>query len=177
MPIQATKNTHQNNTFNPLKWTLGGAVAGYVAKNQLPLTKAEKEHYQFDQFILDRKASVKNAVEQELEAVREIIKNGTADKGYDAYLRYVEIGKNMEARSVFLKGLENLPEAARDTFERLKSQVDTKVREIKKSQNFMYDAAVKKCRPTFGYIAVGAILATGAAFVAHVLSKMSSSQN
>ena len=177
MAIRVTKNNPQQNRFNPLKWAVCGAVAGYVAKNQLPISQAEKDHYQFEQFIIDRKASVKSAVEQELEAIRAIIKNGTKDAGYDAYLRYVEIGKNKEARAEFLKGLENLPETAKDTFERLRSQIDTKVRELKKSQNFMYNASIKQCRPTTGYIAVGAILATGAAFVTHVLSKMSSPQN
>lgn len=177
MPINVTKNQTQQNSFTPVKWAAYGALAGYIAKNQLPVSKTEKEHYQFDQFIIDRKASVKSSVEQELEAVREIIKNGTTDKGYDAYLEYVKIGKDTEARKNFLQRLETLPENAQITFERLKSQVDNKVRELKKSHNFMFDAAVKKCRPTSGYLIVGALLGLGAAFVTYVLSKMTSSQS
>ncbi len=175
MSISVTKN--QQNNFNPLKWATYGAIGGYVAKDVLPLTKAEKEHYQFEQFVTDRKASVKNAVDQELKAVKDIIANGTKDQGYDLYLKYVEIGKKQPDRSDFLKALKNQPDNVVATFQRLRSQVDEKVRELKKSHNFMYEAAVKKLRPAAGYIFVGALISTGAAFVTHVLSKMSSTQS
>ena len=142
----------------------------------LPLSKSEKEYYQFDQFLIDRKSSVKSAVEQELEAIREIIKNGTNDKGFDAYLEYVKIAKQPEAKENFMKKLATLPENAQATFERLKSQVDNKVKDLKKSHNFMYESAIKRLRPVSGYVIVGAILGMGVAFVSYVLSKMFSTK-
>lgn len=171
MSISVTKNNTQNN-FNPLKWTACGAAAGYIAKDVLPLSKSEKEYYQFDQFLIDRKSSVKNAVEQELEAIREIIKSGTQDKGFETYLEYVKIAKQPDAKEKFLNNLAALPENAQATFNRLKSQVDNKVKELKKSHNFMYESAIKRLRPVSGYVIVGAILGTGIAFVSYVLSKM-----
>lgn len=178
MSISVTKNQQQNN-FNPLKWTVAGAAAGYIAKDALPLTKAEKEHYQFDEFITDRKSAVRKAVAQELIPLREIVKNGTQDKGYDAYIKFVDPPKDAAGRAKYLNEVASkLPDDARATFERLRKQVGEKVHEVKRTHDFMYRAAIKKLRPTISYVLIGSLIATGAAFVSYVLSKMSnSSQN
>ncbi len=175
MSVSVTKIQQQNN-FNPTRWAIAGALGGYIAKDLLPITKAEKEHYQFDEFVIDRKRSVREAVAEELEAIRKIVANGTQDKGYDAYLKYVSIGKNNEAREGFMKELETLPENAQATFTRLRTMVDQKVRDVKKSHNFIFEAAIKRYRPLLRYVFIGALLATGAAFVKYVLSKMASPQ-
>ncbi len=178
MSISVTKNQQQN-SFNPFKWAVAGAAAGYIAKDLMPISKAEKEYFQFDQFITDRKSSVKNAVAQELDNIREIIKHGTTDEGYDAYVKFVDPPKNAQGREEYIKDVvSKLPDDARATFERLRRQVDEKVREVKKTHNFMFEAAIKKLRPAAGYAFVGALLSTGAAFVSYVLSKMANtSQN
>ena len=73
MSISVTKN--QEN-FNPFKYATYGAMAGYIAKDLVPVTDAEKEHYQFEQFVTDRKTSVRSAVQKELNAVKDVIKKG-----------------------------------------------------------------------------------------------------
>lgn len=175
MSICVTKNQQQNN-FNPLKWAVAGAAAGYIAKDLMPLTKAEKEYYQFNNFMMDKRSAVKDAVNRELIPIREIIKRGTSDKGYDAYVKFVDPPKKAEARARYINEVvSKLPDEARATFERLNKQVTEKVHEVKKTQDFIYKSVVKQLRPVFNYVAIGALIATGAAFVSHVLSKMSNS--
>ncbi|MBQ2871716.1 hypothetical protein IJE86_08445 [bacterium] len=170
MSISVTKN--QEN-FNPLKWAAYGATAGYIAKDLVPVTNAEKEHYQFEQFITDRKTSVRSAVDKELAAVKDVIKKGTTDAGYDTYVKFIEPPKTAEERAKYLSEVvSKLPDEAKETFYKLKNQVDEKVRAVKKSHNFMYDAAIKKMRPVASYMLIGSMITTGAAFVTHVLSKM-----
>jgi len=172
MSLSVTKNQQQNN-FNPLKWAAVGAAAGYVAKDLLPLTKTEKEHYQFDEFLMDRKSSVRKAVDQEVETIREIIKHGTNDIGYDTYVKFVDPPKDAAGRAQYIKDVvSKLPDDAKATFERLRKHVGERVHEVKKTHDFMFNTAVKKLRPTASYVLIGALISTGAAFVSHVLSKM-----
>lgn len=171
MSISVTKN--QEN-FNPFKWAACGAAAGWIVKDALPVTEFEREHYQYDQFKLDRKASVRSAVDKELIAIREVIAKGTDDAGYDTYVRFIDPPKTAEERSRYLSEVvEKLPDTAKATFFRLKNQVDERVREVKANNDFMFDSSIKRMRPTASYVLVGALLTTGAAFVTYVLSKMS----
>ncbi len=171
MSISVTKNQNTQHTFNPLKWTIAGAAAGYITKDVLPVAQFEKDHYKYDEFLAERKADVKRMVNEQIEEIKAVKAKGGVDAGYDTYLKFVD-NTTAETRKQILQEAEQLPQAAKTTFFRLKNQVDESVRAHKKNMNFMFDSVVKRLRPTVHYVAIGALLATGAAFIGHAISKM-----
>ena len=171
MSISVTKN--QEN-FSPLKWAALGAAAGCIARDTHPITNAEKTYFEYDKFLIDRKKPVRETVEEEIKILKNTVK--LPDLGYDTYVKFVYPPKNKPERDKFLSEVyDKLPDDAKLTFDRLRNHVDKRVREVKKHHEFVFEALIKKSRPIFNYAFIGALIATGAAFVTHVISKMSNS--
>ena len=171
MSISVTK---KQENFSPLKWAALGAATGCVVRDLHPITDAEKKYFEYDKFLLDRKKSVRETVDEEIKILRNTVK--LPNLGYDTYEKFVYPPKSKAEREKFLKEFyDKLPEDAKNTFNNLRNHVDKRVREVKKHHDFVFEALIKKGRPLFNYAFIGGLIATGAAFVTHVISKMSNS--
>ena len=92
------------------------------------------------------------------------------------YVKFVRTTKNKVERDKFLEEFyEPLPKVQKEVFDSLRARVDERAREVKKRYNFVFESMIKKTRPLFTYVLIGALVSTGAAFVTHVISKMSNS--
>lgn len=171
MSISVTKN--QEN-FSPLKWAALGAVAGCVIKDLHPVTKPEKEYYEYDEFLGNRKTAVRSMVYKEIEQFKTILGNKFNQEGHDAYVSYIKPPKSKEAREEYIKTVyAKLSDEAKTAFDILENHVTPKVKEFKKHQDFLFDALIKKNRSTATYAVIGSLITTGAAFITYVISKMS----
>ena len=171
MSISVTKN--QEN-FSPLKWAAVGAAAGCIVKDLHPVTKMEKDYYEYDEFIGNRKNAVRSMVYEEIAQFKNILGDKFNQQGHDAYVAYIQPPKSKAAREEYLKNVyDKLPEEAKVAFDKLRDHVTPKVREFKKQQDFLFEALIKKNRSTATYAVIGGLITTGAAFITYVISKMS----
>lgn len=173
---RTTQNQHkENNSFSPLKWATVGALAGYIVKNELPITEYEKEHLQFDDNIAKSNNSIKTAVQEEIDAIRKVIagKKGR-DEGYDLFLKYTDKNTDDAAKAKILKTVAKKSPKIKITFEDLMRQVRSKSEEVEAAVRISLNSTTNRMRPYTSYVGIGALLVTSAAFVWHVLSRMAS---
>lgn len=173
MSISVTKN--QEN-FSPLKWAALGATAGCIIRDVHPITEGEKKYYEYDQYVVGRKEAVREMIKAEIPDFKNVLGNKYDQLGYDTYVRYVDPPKSAVDRDTFLKTVyAKLPDEAKATFDILSKHVETKIDELKKQQDFVYESLIKRNRSIATYAFIGGLITTGAAFITYVISKMSNS--
>lgn len=173
MSISVTKN--QEN-FSPLKWAGIGAVAGCVVKEMHPITESEKKYYDYDKYVVRRKAATREMIEQEIPNFKSILGNKFNQEGYDAYIKLIDPPKaSLERDAYHKKVYPTLSDNAKKAYDILSSHVIGKIDELKSQQDFIYDALIRKNRSLATYAFVGGLITTGAAFITYVISKMSNS--
>ena len=173
MSISVTKN--QEN-FSPLKWAALGAVAGCVVKDMHPVTEAEKDYYEYDKYVVNRKDTVRRMIKSEIPEFKNILGNKFNQEGYDAFIKLVEPPKSAPDREAYIKSTyAKLSEEAKTAFDILFKHIETQKDELKKQQDYVFEALIKKNRSIATYAFVGGLITTGAAFITYVISKMSNS--
>ena len=95
MSISVTK---KQENFSPLKWAALGAATGCVVRDLHPITDAEKKYFEYDKFLLDRKKSVRETVDEEIKILRNTVK--LPNLGYDTYEKFVYPPKSLDGRAV-----------------------------------------------------------------------------